>query len=109
MSIAETPIAAIRGSRPATSDGVQLVARHYRKGVRLDTHMRRLQHSAKIYRMEYPLDLIGWQDAVLKTIRANEMKACYIRPIVFLGYGDNRTLAEDGHYAKAGDARNFWN
>src|SRR3979411_826475 len=41
MSIAETPIAAIRGSRPATSDGVQLVARHYRKGVRLDTHMHR--------------------------------------------------------------------
>jgi branched-chain amino acid aminotransferase len=53
---------------------------------RLDTHMRRLQHSAKIYRMEYPLDLIGWQDAVLKTIRANEMKACYIRPIVYRGY-----------------------
>ena len=24
---------------------------------RLDAHMRRLQHSAKIYRMEYPLDL----------------------------------------------------
>src|SRR6266568_4083136 len=41
MSIAETPIAAIRGSRPATSAGVHLVARHYRKGVRLDTHMHR--------------------------------------------------------------------
>jgi len=27
--------------RPATSDGVHLVARHYRKGVRLDTHMHR--------------------------------------------------------------------
>ena len=53
---------------------------------RLDAHMRRLQHSAKIYRMEYPLDLAGWQDAVLGTIRANEMKACYIRPIVYRGY-----------------------
>src|SRR6266852_2892350 len=41
MNIAETPIAAIRGSRPATGDGVHLVARHYRKGVRLDTHMHR--------------------------------------------------------------------
>jgi quercetin dioxygenase-like cupin family protein len=41
MSIAETPIAAIRGSRPLTGDGVHLVARHYRKGVRLDTHMHR--------------------------------------------------------------------
>jgi branched-chain amino acid aminotransferase len=53
---------------------------------RLDAHMRRLQHSAKIYRMEYPLDLSGWETAVLETIRANQMKACYIRPIVYRGY-----------------------
>jgi branched-chain amino acid aminotransferase len=48
--------------------------------------MRRLQHSAKIYRMDYPLDLAGWQNAVLDTIRANRMKACYIRPILYRGY-----------------------
>jgi branched-chain amino acid aminotransferase len=53
---------------------------------RLDAHMRRLQHSMKIYRMEYPLDLNGWIDAVTETIRANQMKACYIRPIVYRGY-----------------------
>jgi branched-chain amino acid aminotransferase len=53
---------------------------------RLGAHMRRLQHSAKIYRMEYPLDLSGWQNAVLDTIRANEMKECYIRPILYRGY-----------------------
>jgi len=53
---------------------------------RLDAHMRRLQHSARIYRMEYPLDLAGWQNAVLETIRANQMKSCYIRPIVYRGY-----------------------
>src|SRR6266536_4203666 len=41
MSIAETQISAIRGRRHATSAGVHLVARHYRKGVRLDTHMHR--------------------------------------------------------------------
>jgi AraC-like DNA-binding protein len=41
MSIADTPIAAIRGSHRATGDGVHLVARHYRKGVRLGTHMHR--------------------------------------------------------------------
>lgn len=42
MNIAETPIAAIKGgSHRATGDGVHLVARHYRKGVRLDTHMHR--------------------------------------------------------------------
>jgi len=54
--------------------------------LRLDAHMRRLLDSEKIYRMEYPLDLSGWQNAVLETIRANELKACYIRPIVYRGY-----------------------
>jgi branched-chain amino acid aminotransferase len=53
---------------------------------RLDAHMRRLQHSMKIYRMDYALDLAGWQTAVLETIRANQMKACYVRPIVYRGY-----------------------
>jgi branched-chain amino acid aminotransferase len=53
---------------------------------RLDAHMRRLQQSAKIYRMEYPLDQQGWESAVLETIRANAMKSCYIRPIVYRGY-----------------------
>jgi AraC-like DNA-binding protein len=41
MSVAETPIPAIEGSRPTTIDGVHLVARHYKKGVRLGTHMHR--------------------------------------------------------------------
>src|SRR5205809_7794198 len=53
---------------------------------RLDAHLRRLQQSAKIYRMSYPLDGTGWENAVLETIRANQMKACYIRPIVYRGY-----------------------
>ena len=53
---------------------------------RLDEHLTRLQNSAKIYRMEYPLDLDGWRDAVLQTIRANQMKACYVRPLVYRGY-----------------------
>src|SRR5258707_15704328 len=41
MSIDEMPIAAIRGSHSTTGDGVHLVARNYRKGVRLGTHMHR--------------------------------------------------------------------
>jgi branched-chain amino acid aminotransferase len=36
--------------------------------------------------MAYPLDLAGWNGAVLDTIRANGMKACYIRPILYRGY-----------------------
>jgi len=54
---------------------------------RLDDHLLRLQRSAKIYRMEYPLDLTGWREAVLETIRANQMKSCYIRPLIYRGYG----------------------
>jgi len=53
---------------------------------RLDEHMVRLVNSAKIYRMEYPLDLAGWRQAVLGTIRANKMQACYIRPLIYRGY-----------------------
>jgi branched-chain amino acid aminotransferase len=53
---------------------------------RLDEHLIRLQNSGKIYRMEYPLDLAGWRNAVLETIRVNQLKACYIRPIVYRGY-----------------------
>src|SRR5258708_33602569 len=41
MSIEEMPIAAIRASHRTTGDGVHLVARRYRKGVRLHTHMHR--------------------------------------------------------------------
>jgi AraC-like DNA-binding protein len=41
MTIAEMPIAAIRATHRETGDGVHLVARNYRKGVRLGTHMHR--------------------------------------------------------------------
>ena len=53
---------------------------------RLDTHMKRLFDSARIYRMEPQIDQAALTDAVLDTIRANEQKACYIRPIIYRGY-----------------------
>jgi branched-chain amino acid aminotransferase len=53
---------------------------------RLDEHLQRLINSGKIYRMDYKLDLAGWRSAVLDTIRANRMKACYIRPLMYRGY-----------------------
>lgn len=55
---------------------------------RLDAHMRRLFDSAKIYRMQPQLDQAALTEAVLETIRANEFKACYIRPIVYRGYNE---------------------
>jgi len=41
MNVAEMPIAEIRATHRATGDGVHLVARNYKKGVRLDPHMHR--------------------------------------------------------------------
>jgi branched-chain amino acid aminotransferase len=55
---------------------------------RLDAHMRRLFDSCKIYRMEPQVDMETMTQAVLNTIRANEFKACYIRPIVYRGYNE---------------------
>lgn len=53
---------------------------------RLGAHMRRLVHSAKIYRMEIGYTQAQLEQAVLETIRANGMRACYLRPIVYRGY-----------------------
>jgi branched-chain amino acid aminotransferase len=53
---------------------------------RLDTHMRRLFDSARIYRMLPDIEQAAMTDAVLDTIRANRFKACYIRPIIYRGY-----------------------
>ena len=54
---------------------------------RLEDHISRLYDSAKIYRMEIPYSPEEFMEAVLATIRANDLKACYIRPIVYRGYG----------------------
>lgn len=53
---------------------------------RLHAHIRRLYNSCKIYRMEIPYSEEEFNQAVIDTIRANKMKACYIRPIVYRGY-----------------------
>jgi branched-chain amino acid aminotransferase len=53
---------------------------------RLDAHMRRLYDSARIYRMTPAIDLATMTQAVIDTVRANQFKACYIRPIIYRGY-----------------------
>lgn len=55
---------------------------------RLDEHLRRLENSAKIYRTGIPYSRDDMKKAIMDTIRANKMKACYIRPVVYRGYGD---------------------
>jgi branched-chain amino acid aminotransferase len=51
-------------------------------------HMRRLVDSGKIYRMDVPYSVDELTNAMLDVIRENNMRACYIRPLVLRGYGD---------------------
>ncbi|MEX0735961.1 MAG: branched-chain-amino-acid transaminase, partial [Bacteroidota bacterium] len=55
---------------------------------RLDAHLKRLYDSTKIYRTPIPYTIAQFEEAIKETIRANKMEACYIRPIVYRGYGD---------------------
>jgi branched-chain amino acid aminotransferase len=54
---------------------------------RLDAHTERLFNSAKIYWMEVPFPPDQVEAAILETIRANHLEACYIRPVVYRGAG----------------------
>ncbi len=64
---------------------------HTKKGsaiFRLDRHVQRLFDSAKIYRAQIPYTKEQIEAAIKETIKANKLKACYIRPVVYRGYGD---------------------
>jgi branched-chain amino acid aminotransferase len=54
---------------------------------RLDAHMERLFNSAKIYWMDVPWPLEQLNEAVLETIQVNRLQSCYIRPVIYRGYG----------------------
>jgi branched-chain amino acid aminotransferase len=54
---------------------------------RLDAHTERLFNSAKIYWMDVPYTKEQVNAAVLETIAANKLEACYIRPVVYRGAG----------------------
>ena len=55
---------------------------------RLKEHVQRLFDSAKIYKIEIPYTQEEIEEAILETVRVNELNGCYIRPIVFKGYGE---------------------
>jgi len=55
---------------------------------RLGEHIDRLFDSVRIYHTKIPYTKKQIHDAILQTIRASKLKACYIRPIVYRGYGD---------------------
>lgn len=53
----------------------------------LEPHVRRLFDSCKIYRMPIPYQPEEISQAILETIKANDLESCYIRPLVFRGLG----------------------
>jgi branched-chain amino acid aminotransferase len=55
---------------------------------RLTDHMARLFRSAKIYHMEPPISLEGAIKVTKDLVAMNGVRACYIRPLVYLGYGE---------------------
>lgn len=54
---------------------------------RLREHMERLHDSCHVYRMPLEYSVEQLCTAALETIRINEFKECYLRPVVFRGYG----------------------
>ena len=55
---------------------------------RLKEHVQRLFDSAKIYKIDIPYTQEEIEEAILETVRVNDLDGCYIRPIAFRGYGE---------------------
>src|ERR1044071_6851597 len=55
---------------------------------RLTDHIERLFASAKIFMIDIPFTVQEIVEATKETVRVNGLPSCYIRPIVYLGYGE---------------------
>lgn len=53
---------------------------------RLREHIERLFNSARLLKIKIPYDVDRLIEACVHTVQKNNLKACYIRPIVFYGY-----------------------
>jgi len=62
---------------------------------RAQEHIRRLTDSAKIYRIEIPYTIDQLCSAMLELISVNKMESCYLRPMVFRGYGNMGVMPTD--------------
>jgi branched-chain amino acid aminotransferase len=55
---------------------------------RFREHLERLRRSAELYYMEVPYTLEKLREATHELIAVNKLLSCYIRPLVFRGYGE---------------------
>ncbi|HAM52915.1 MAG TPA: branched chain amino acid aminotransferase [Nitrospiraceae bacterium] len=54
---------------------------------RLKEHVDRLFGSAQIFLLEVPFSPKEIEEAIINTVTVNNIKECYIRPIIYIGYG----------------------
>jgi branched-chain amino acid aminotransferase len=54
---------------------------------RLDEHVTRLFQTAHIFLIDIPYSQEEIKNAIIKTVKLNNLKECYIRPLVYIGYG----------------------
>ena len=54
---------------------------------KLQEHVDRLFQSAHIGMITIPYDKKQVAEAIVETVRVNKLDACYIRPLVYIGYG----------------------
>ena len=54
---------------------------------KLHEHVDRLFDSAHIGMMTIPYEKKQIAEAIVETVRSNKLEACYIRPLVYIGYG----------------------
>ncbi|RMF19861.1 MAG: branched-chain amino acid transaminase [Deltaproteobacteria bacterium] len=62
---------------------------------RLREHMVRLWQSTRILGIEPPYDVDAMSEACIETVRANGLKECYIRPLVYVAEGEMGLAATD--------------
>jgi len=68
-------------------EGIRAYAKDGRTAVFcLDAHVERLFNSAKVYRARIPFTQEEIRQAILETVKANQLDACYIRPLVYRGF-----------------------
>ena len=54
---------------------------------KLDEHVNRLFQSAHIFLIDIPFTQDEIKKAIIATVKVNKLKECYIRPLVYIGYG----------------------
>jgi len=74
---------------------------------RLDDHTKRLFNSAKIFEMAIPFSFETIREAQLEVVRHNQLSACYLRPLVWLG-SEQMGLGARGNTVHVGIAAWPW-